>query len=267
MAIKYNESLSTLPSTLLSATEPAAVETVNEQGRSDLVLVCDHASNRVPACLNNLGLSDAQLADHIGWDPGAAAVARMLAQQLDAPLLLSGYSRLVIDCNRPLASSELIPEQSAGVIIPGNQNLSAQARDERIHNLFIPYHQTIENLLDNRLHKHPQRPLIFLSIHSFTPFLFNQQRPWHIGVAHKSDDRFAKNLYNALTQQDDIIVGFNQPYPIEDAFDYSIPTHGEARGIPSAMIEIRQDGLTTQTGIECWAERIARAYCAIDSPY
>lgn len=263
MAMKYYETISTL----LSASEPAAVEIVNEQGRSNLVLVCDHASNRVPACLHKLGLDDAQLADHIGWDPGAAAVARLLAQQLDAPLLLSGYSRLVIDCNRPLASSELIPEQSAGVVIPGNQNLSAQAREERIQNLFIPYHQAIENLLDKRLDENPQRPLIFLSIHSFTPFLFNQQRPWHIGVSHKSDDRFAKHLYTALVQQGDIIVGFNEPYPIEDAFDYSIPTHGEARGLPCAMLEIRQDGLTTHTGIERWAERIARAYLANELEY
>jgi len=250
-----------------TAAEPTAFELVNEQGTSNLVLVCDHASNYVPACLNNLGLSDAQLADHIGWDPGAAEVARLLAKKFDAPLILSGYSRLVIDCNRPLASSELIPEQSAGVIIPGNQNLSPYERAERIQKLFIPYHDAIESLLDARLLSNPQCPAILLSIHSFTPFLSENQRPWHIGVSHKSDDRFAKNLYTALVQQGDIIVGFNEPYPIEDAFDYSIPTHGEARGLACAMIEIRQDGLTTQTGIERWAERIARAYRAIDLQY
>lgn len=254
-------------SALFSAIEPAAFEVVNEFGKSNLILVCDHASNRVPACLNKLGLSDAQLADHIGWDPGAAAVARLLAKSLDAPLVLSSYSRLVIDCNRPLASSELIPEQSAGIIIPGNQNLSSYERDDRIQNIFIPYHDAIDALLDARLLSNPQHPAIFLSIHSFTPFLFNLQRPWHIGVSHKSDDRFAKNLYNTLVRQDDIIVGFNEPYPIEDAFDYSIPTHGETRGLPSAMIEIRQDGLTTQTGIARWAERIAQAYRAIQLEY
>jgi len=263
MTMKDNQPLSTL----LLTTEPAAVELFNEQGKNNLVLVCDHASNRVPACLNKLGLNDTQLADHIGWDPGAAAVARLLAKTLDAPLLLSGYSRLVIDCNRPLASDELIPEQSAGIVIPGNQNLSAYERADRIQNLFIPYHDAIDALLDSRLLRAPQNPTIFLSIHSFTPFLFNQQRPWHIGVSHKSDARFAKNLYRALVQQADIIVGFNEPYPIEDAFDYSIPTHGEARGLPSAMIEIRQDGLTTQTGIARWAERIALAYRAIDLEY
>lgn len=256
-----------LPSTLLLPDEPPAFELFNEQGKSNLVLVCDHASNRVPACLNTLGLSDAQLADHIGWDPGAAAVARLLSKDLDAPLVLSGYSRLVIDCNRPLASSELIPEKSAGVMIPGNQNLSAYERADRIQNLFIPYHDAIESLLDARLLSNPQCPAILLSIHSFTPFLSEDQRPWHIGVSHKSDDRFAKNLYTALVQQGDIIVGFNEPYPIEDAFDYSIPTHGEARGLACAMIEIRQDGLTTQTGIERWAERIAHAYRAIDLQY
>lgn len=254
-------------SSLFSTTEPAAFEVVNEQGKSNLVLVCDHASNRVPACLNKLGLSDAQLADHIGWDPGAAAVARLLAKTLDAPLVLSGYSRLIIDCNRPLASNELIPEQSAGILIPGNQNLSAYERDDRVQNLFIPYHDAVEALLDARLLANPQTPALFLSIHSFTPFLFDEQRPWHIGVSHKNDDRFAKHLYNALVQQGDIIVGFNEPYPIEDAFDYSIPTHGEARGLPSAMIEIRQDGLTTQTGVERWAERIAKACRAIETPH
>jgi len=254
-------------SAFLLATEPTAFEIVNEYGKSNVVLVCDHASNRVPACLNKLGLNDTQLADHIGWDPGAAAVARLLAKALDAPLLLSCYSRLVIDCNRPLTSDELIPEQSARVIIPGNQHLSAYERADRIQNLFIPYHDAIDALLDRRLLSNPQHPIVFLSIHSFTPFLFNQQRPWHIGVSHKSDDRFAKDLYNALAQQGDIIVGFNEPYPIEDAFDYSIPTHGEARGLPCAMIEIRQDGLTTETGITRWAERIARAYREIDVQY
>ncbi|WP_062064673.1 N-formylglutamate amidohydrolase [Cellvibrio sp. OA-2007] len=253
----------TLPVFLL-ATEPAAVEIFNEQGKRNLVLVCDHASNRVPECLQQLGLNDVQLADHIGWDPGAAAVARLLAQDLDAPLLLSGYSRLVIDCNRPLASSDLIPQQSAGVIIPGNQNLSSHERDQRIKHLFIPYHQAIEKLVAERTLEQTLRPIAFLSIHSFTPFLFNQQRPWHIGVSHKSDDRFAQNLYKALVKQEDIIVGLNEPYPIEDAFDYSIPVHGEARGLPSAMIEIRQDGLTTQAGIEQWAKRIAQAYRTIE---
>lgn len=254
-------------SAFFSATEPAAFEVVNEQGKSNVVLVCDHASNRVPACLNKLGLSDSHLADHIGWDPGAAAVARLLAKNLDAPLILSSYSRLIIDCNRPLASSESIPEQSAGIMIPGNQNLSAYERDDRIQNLFIPYHAAIDALLDTRLLSNPQHPAIFLSIHSFTPFLFNQQRPWHIGVSHKNDDRFAKNLYSALAQQGDIIVGFNEPYPIEDAFDFSIPTHGETRGLSSAMIEIRQDGLTTQTGIARWAERIVQAYRTIEVEY
>jgi len=246
--------------TLLSATEPAAFEIVNPEGKNNLVLVCDHASNRVPEYLAELGLSAAQLADHIGWDPGAAAVARLLAKNLDAPLLLSGYSRLVIDCNRPLASNELIPEQSAGIIIPGNQHLSPQQREQRIQELFIPYHNAIDELLDARLLSNPQQPAIFLSIHSFTPFLFNQQRPWHIGVSHKSDDHFAKHLHSGLVQQGDIVVGFNQPYAIEDEFDYSIPTHGEARNLPSAMLEIRQDGLITETGIERWAERIAQAY-------
>jgi predicted N-formylglutamate amidohydrolase len=171
----------------------------------------------------------------------------------------------VIDCNRPLDSDELIPEQSAGIAVPGNRNLSSYERADRVQTFFIPYHDAIDALLDARLLKNPQQPAVLLSIHSFTPFLFNQQRPWHIGVSHKHDAGFATKLYNALLQQSDINVGFNQPYPIDDAFDYSIPVHGDARNLPSAMIEIRQDGLTTPAGIAQWAERITAAYRAIEA--
>jgi len=244
--------------------EPAAFEIVNAQGSSHVVLICDHASNRVPNCLGSLGLEPAQLADHIGWDPGAADVARLLSQKLDAPLVLSSYSRLVIDCNRPLQSHESIPEQSAGIIIPGNQHLSQQERENRIQHLFQPYHQAINTLLHNRLqNSSSQHASILLSIHSFTPFLFNQQRPWHIGISHKNNSHLTTLLFNALKAQGDITVGFNQPYPIEDEFDYSIPTHGDARNLPSAMIEIRQDGLTNTADIEAWATRITNAYQCI----
>jgi len=121
---------------LLRPDEPSAVEVVNAEGGSHIVLVCDHASNRVPTRLGTLGLDTARLADHIGWDPGAADVARRLSDSLDAPLILSGYSRLVIDCNRPLRSAESIPEQSAGVMVPGNRALSATDREIRVKELF-----------------------------------------------------------------------------------------------------------------------------------
>lgn len=240
---------------LLAHDEPPAFEQVNANGSSRFVLVCDHASKRVPRCLNNLGLTPHQLDDHIGWDPGAAEVARILSKNLDAPLVLSEYSRLVIDCNRPLHSAQSIVEQSAGVLVPGNQQISNQERARRINDLFTPYHNAINQLLSSRI----TRPTILLSIHSFTPVLNNQQRPWHIGISFWRDDRFAKLLINALKKSDDIVVGDNEPYAIDAEFDYAVPVHGEARGLPSAMVEMRQDGIRTAAGVEQWAARLTQA--------
>lgn len=220
-----------------------------------MVLVCDHASNRVPQRLQQLGLPDAALADHIAWDPGAAQVAMALAERLNAVLVMSGYSRLVIDCNRPLSSPQSIPEISAGVVIPGNQNLSATERDTRIQTLFIPYQRAIDDILQQR----QDGVTALLSIHSFTPILNNTPRPWHMGVACYRHDTFARSLYSTLSQPGDVVVGFNQPYAIESEFDYTIPEQGEARGLPSAMIEIRQDGIDSPTAVQQWAQRLENA--------
>ena len=247
------------PGALLASDEPAAVEIVNAEGKSDLVLLCDHAANAVPRALNNLGLTAAQLNAHIAWDPGAAEVARLLSNSLDAPLVLSGYSRLVIDCNRPLQSLESIPEQSAGIMVPGNQTLTNAERELRVNCLFAPYHQAIQQLLNRR----QARPTILLSIHSFTPNLNGQQRPWHIGVSYWHQARLAKLLIAALKTQSELVVGDNQPYAIEEEFDYTLPTQGEGRGLPCAMIEIRQDGIRSPAGVAIWAAHIARAYGAI----
>lgn len=245
---------------LLGPDEPPPFELVNAQGSSSAVLVCDHASNRIPQRVGNLGLDAGQLSEHIAWDPGAAEVARILSAQLNAPLLLSGYSRLVIDCNRPLDNAESIAEQSAGVLVPGNRGLSPQEREQRINALFRPYHDAIDRLLDERC----QRPCLLLSIHSFTPILNGQPRPWHIGVSCWRDRRLAALLLGALTRRGNVIVGDNQPYPIEADVDYTIPVHGDVRGIPSAMIEIRQDGINTTAGVAAWATRLAQAYRLIE---
>ena len=246
---------------LLGSDEPPPVEVVNADGRSSVVLVCDHASNRVPRQLGSLGLDAVQLADHIGWDPGAADVARRLSAHLDAPLVLSGYSRLVIDCNRPLHNAESIAEQSDGVPVPGNRGLSSSERASRINALFRPYHDAIDRLLDGRA----RRPSLLLSIHSFTPVLNGRPRPWHIGVSHWRDRRLAALMLGALAHCEDFTVGDNEPYPIDDDVDYTIPVHGEGRGLPSVMIEIRQDGIRTAAGAATSAERLAEAYRMIEA--
>jgi len=246
---------------LLGPDEPPPVEIVNADGAGSAVLVCDHASNRVPKRLGTIGLNALQLADHIGWDPGAADVARRLSTRLDAPLVLSGYSRLVIDCNRPLRSAQSIAEQSGGVPVPGNCGLSAKEREARVNALFRPYHDAISRLLDSR----SRRPTLLLSIHSFTPVLNDLSRPWHVGVSHGRDRRLAALMLGALVRDGDYRVGDNEPYPIEDDVDYTIPVHGEGRGLPSVMIEIRQDGIQTAEGIAAWAARLARAYRLIEA--
>lgn len=246
---------------LLGAGEPPAVEILNADGLGSAVLVCDHASNRVPQRLDNLGLDAAQLADHIAWDPGAVEVARRLSAALDAPLVVSGYSRLVIDCNRPLGTAQAIAEQSAGVPVPGNCGLTPAERRLRVDTLFHAYHDAIERLLDQRV----RRPTVLLSIHSFTPVLNGRPRPWQIGVSHWRDRRFATLMLAELARAGDITVGDNQPYRIEEDFDYTVPVHGEARGLPAIMIEIRQDELRTTVGAATWAARLAEAYRRIEA--
>lgn len=246
---------------MLGPDEPPAVELRNAEGGGRVVLLCDHASNRIPRRLGTLGLNPVLLSDHIAWDPGAAEVARRLSAHLDAPLVLSGYSRLVIDCNRPLESPESIAELSAGVPIPGNFGLSPEGRRGRVEGFFRPYHEAIDRLLDGRSHG----VAVLLSIHSFTPILNGQSRPWHIGVSHWRDSRLATLLLGALEHRGDLVVGDNQPYPIEQDMDYTIPRHGEGRGLQSAMIEIRQDGARTEAAVAAWAARLAEAYRLIEA--
>lgn len=247
-------------SALLKPHEPPAFEIVNARGRSSAVLVCDHASNRVPERLGNLGLDTGQLADHIAWDPGAAEVARRLSARLDAPLVLSGYSRLVIDCNRPLRHAESIAAQSAGVFVPGNVELSPDQRRARRDDVFQAYHVAISRLLDGRA----GQPSILLSIHSFTPVFNGLLRPWHIGISSGHDARLAELMLGVLRQDENLIVGDNEPYPIEDAIDYTVPVHGEGRGLPSVMLEIRQDLIQTTEVAAVWATRLAEVYRQIE---
>jgi len=260
-----------LKQTLLGSGEPTAFEIINPTGRAGLVLVCDHASNRVPASLNRLGLIEQQLASHIGWDPGAAQVARKLALRLDAPLVLSNYSRLVIDCNRWPSDPESIPKTTAGIAIPGNCDLTEQAAACRRETLFEPYQTAIAALLTNP----SQSPRYLLSIHSFTPSLAGSDRPWFIGVCYRLNVELARrwlNILNSRVQQQpasdshseaDGLVGDNKPYAVEANCDYTIPVQGESRGIPSIMLELRQDKIQDEIAAQTWSDLIAESWLAL----
>jgi predicted N-formylglutamate amidohydrolase len=245
-------------SPLLAPDEPPAFEIVNPAGRADVLLLCDHASHRLPRRLGTLGLAPGQILEHIGWDIGAALVARRLAARLDAPLVLSGYSRLVIDCNRPPGVPSSIPERTGGVPIPGNEALSDEEKTERARACFWPYHRAIEALLAAR-----PRPAALLSMHSFTPDFPGELRPWPLALLYGHDRRLAGLLMDEIRATHGLLVGDNEPYQVSDTSDYGVPIHGERRGISSVLVEVRQDGILTPEGATLWADRLADAFLAV----
>lgn len=243
--------------------EPSPVEVVHPGGASRVLLVCDHASNRIPEALGTLGLAPGEIDTHIGWDIGAAAVARHLSRLLDATLVLSGYSRLVIDCNRPPAVAGSVPEVSGGIPIPANVGLPPEEREARRQTFFQPYHSTIESILEERA-RHPRRQSpVLLSIHSFTPELFGQKRPWPISLLYGKDTRLAHAFLAFLRRDPTLLVGDNEPYRVTADTDFTIPTHGEARDILHTAFEIRQNGVADPAGQRAWAERIAAGWIAL----
>ncbi|WEJ70131.1 N-formylglutamate amidohydrolase [Pseudomonas sp. PSE14] len=227
---------------------------VNPQGRSPVLLVCEHASRYIPEALGQLGLDDAAAHEHIAWDIGALALAEALSARLDATLLVANYSRLLIDLNRPLAAPDAIPEHSEIYPIPGNRGLTAAARQERVSSIFEPFHRQLSELIDGRIKA--QRAPRLVGVHSFTPSYRGETRPWVAGVLFGKADAYANRIIGGLRQSGEEI-GSNQPYVIDPLEDMTVPVHGDERGLDAVLIEIRNDGLRTPQGVETWAERLA----------
>jgi predicted N-formylglutamate amidohydrolase len=218
-------------------------------------LVADHAGRVLPHALGDLGLGQAELETHIAWDIGIAGVSERLASALSAFLILQTYSRLVIDCNRPLESPTSIPTLSEHTEIPGNRDLSDAAREARIDAIFRPYHERIVAELERRVRA--SQPTILLAMHSFTPRFKGVDRKWHCGVLYNRDPRLAKSLL-PLLEREGLVVGDNEPYSVSDQTDYAIPRYGEARGLIHLELEIRQDLIAHEAGQIEWAERLSR---------
>lgn len=233
----------------------------NATGRAPIVFTCDHASHAVPESLGNLGLSSGDLRRHIGWDIGAAEVTCRLAERFDAPAILSGYSRLVIDCNRKLGSETSVLEVSDGTVIPGNLGLAPVEIARRAEALFVPYHEAISSVLQ-RISRGGSTP-IFAAIHSFTPRLNGSFRPWHFGVLWDEDPRVARPLIEALRASPGLAVGDNEPYSARDHFDFSQEFHASSAGIPSALVEIRDDLISDRDGIEFYANVLGNAMAVV----
>jgi predicted N-formylglutamate amidohydrolase len=244
------------PGTLLAADEPAPVTVHNEDGASPFLLVADHAGNRFPRVLGRLGVTETESQRHIAWDIGIAGVSRRLAEALNATLIQQNYSRLVIDCNRAPGRPTSIPEISEATAVPGNMGLSDRDKAQRVNEIFQPYHDAIADELERQ--RQAGRPVALISMHSFTPVFHGVARPWHIGLLYNRDGRFARPLLTLLKREAGLVAGDKEPYSVSDETDYTIPVHGERRGLPHIGIEIRQDLITTEPGQSEWSARLAR---------
>lgn len=231
--------------------QPYSIEGANRPAR--WLVTCDHAANTVPDFVGggSLGLSEVDMARHIAFDPGAAGVARALAQALDGPCILSNFSRLVIDPNRGEDDPTLVMKLYDGTIIPGNRDADEAEVARRLNRCYRPYHTALAQLAGRRA------DTIIVSIHSFTPQLRGRPpRPWHVGVLYASDRRLTTPLVTHLRAQADLCVGENEPYGGHLPGD-AIARHAIAHERPNALIELRNDLIVTSDQQTAWAERLA----------
>jgi predicted N-formylglutamate amidohydrolase len=240
-----------------SVAGPAPFEVVNAGGGTPVLIICDHASRVVPEDYDRLGLDETLLLRHIAWDIGAGDVARRLAALLDAPAVLCGTSRLVIDCNRALDDATSIPPASDGIAVPGNRDLDAAERRRRAERHFQPYHGEIRRRLDG-FRARGIAPTL-LSVHSFTPVMDGFERPWHVGLLWDRDPALSRALIAELGRNPNLVVGDNEPYSGSDPQGYAIATYGTGLDLPMAVFEIRQDLIDTHHGAESWAHLLHAA--------
>ena len=235
---------------LLSAGEPSPYHVLNPLSTRPLLLVCDHASCRFPDRLGDMGLDPFARRCHLAIDIGAGSLTEKLAELTGATAVLAQYSRLVVDCNRQLMDPGAFLEYGDGILVPGNRNLHQDEKDRRAEAIYWPYHRAIDEQL-RRLRVAGMTPT-FVSIHSFTPVLNGEARPWQIGVLWDKDRATAEAFiegYRAAGYE----TGDNEPYSGKAPQDYTIDTHAEGAGLPHVGIEIRQDLVDTIEGVDAIA--------------
>ncbi len=237
---------------LIGPRDPPPYTVLNADGTAKVLLVADHASNAIPEAMRKLGLDDRVLGEHVAYDIGTRRLVAHLARHLDAPAVVAGYSRLLVDLNRSLADPTAFVAESDGILVPGNQYLSPAAKSLRVKSFYTPYRRAIEQMLD----RFRERRIVpaFISIHSFTPSLAGVTRPWHISLLWDKDPRIPMPLLARLRDHPDgFHVGDNEPYSGKHPADYTIDHHAEAAGLPHVSIEVRQDLINSEGGAERWA--------------
>jgi predicted N-formylglutamate amidohydrolase len=242
---------------LLGPGDPPPFSVHNEKGKAPLLLLCDHASKAVPRALGDLGLSQEELSRHIGWDIGGLDAALELSTALDAPLIASGYSRLVIDCNRWPGGEGSTPEISDGTAVLANRGLIPQQLDARAEACFWPYHREIDRQLDRMTAD--SRPAALLVMHSFTPVMNGFKRPWHVGVLWNDDVRLPEPLLAELRRDPALVVGDNEPYSARASYEYTLNAHARPRALPHCSLEVRQDLISTPVEARAWGRRLTPA--------
>lgn len=241
---------------MTNALNPVSI--INPNGSSDWLLVCEHASNRVPATLQQLGLADDVFERHVAYDIGAENMTRYLSEQLNATAVICNYSRLVIDCNRVLTQTDCIPPISDDVHIPANQRLTPAQRLWRIKHVYRPFHTAVFDTLCRKLGTNPHTR--FANIHSFTPMLTseNQPRPWDIGFVHRNH-ALTLQIMDDFQQNTNYCIGDNEPYNGFIYKGYTVPAHADSQDIPSLLVEFRQDLIDTATGVTHWGDLLLSA--------
>ena len=240
---------------LLEVDEPSPSVAENSGANAPFLLVCDHAGRAVPRCLGRLGLPDAAFEAHIAWDIGALALARGLAGAFGAALIHQTYSRLVIDCNRSPDHPQSIVTHGDGWTVAGNHDLGPDEKDARRRAIFDPYHARIAAELDARQSRGADTLLV--CVHSFTPRLGGEARPWDVGVLHMGDSDASTALLSLLRQESGLVVGDNEPYAMDGA-DHTAPFHAHRRGLDAVELEVRQDRLESPDGIAAMTALFAR---------
>ena len=241
---------------LLSSGEPPPYDVLRGDASAPQLVICDHASSRIPEALAHLGLDPEHRQSHIAVDIGAGDLARALGARLNATTVLCNYSRLVVDCNRATTDASIFLDLSGGIPVPGNMRISAAEREQRLESIYRPYHAAIHSQQE-RLRRVAEAPVL-ISIHSFTRFLEGEDRRWDCGVLWDLDARIARPLLDGLRADGDLLVGDNLPYSGRHKEDFSVDHHAEARRFPYAAVEVRQDLLDAPAAVEQMADRLYR---------
>lgn len=242
---------------------------INPDGQFPLVLTCEHASHAVPTGCSNLGLSEQELRRHIGWDIGARAVLEIVAQTLDAPAVCSGYSRLLVDCNRDLQDDDLIIEESDGTIIPGNVDVSSAERQKRLSQFYYPYHEAIDRMIERMVTQKGADSVRLLSLHSFTAAMKGQKRPqdrsFDIGILFDRYAELATDLGQRLESEGGYRVRHNEPYSGYDGLIFSARSHGDRHRLVYLELEMNNSLLTRPDEIDKMGKTISQVCMALFS--